>query len=109
MSTPYTVIPNLSAHHEIEESGTLSQTLLNNDQLKAVWFGFAAGEELSDHTSTMPAILHVLRGEALLTLGDDRVQAQAGTWVHMPPNLNHSVLAKTEMMMLLILIKTKES
>jgi quercetin dioxygenase-like cupin family protein len=38
--------------------------LYNDDRLKAVAFGFAQGEELSEHTASMPAILHFLLREA---------------------------------------------
>ena len=53
----------------------------------------------------MPAILHFIQGEANLTLGDDTVEAQAGTWIHMPPDLKHSVQTKTPVVMLLLLLK----
>jgi len=53
----------------------------------------------------MPAVLHLLRGEAKLTLGDDTVQARPGTWVHMPKGLRHSIQAKTPVVMLLPLLK----
>ena len=46
--------------------------------------GFCQGEEFSEHTASMPAILHFIHGEAKLTLGDDRHEAKAGTWGHMP-------------------------
>jgi quercetin dioxygenase-like cupin family protein len=53
----------------------------------------------------MPAVLHFLRGEAKLTLGDDAVGARPGTWVHMPEGLRHSVRAQTPVVMLLLLLK----
>ena len=37
--------------------------------------------------------------------GDDVQDAQAGTWVHMPANLKHSIRAKTPVVMLLVLLK----
>jgi quercetin dioxygenase-like cupin family protein len=42
---------------------------------------------------------------ARLTLGGDCLEAQAGTWVRMPPELKHSVQAKTPLVMLLLLIR----
>ncbi|MFQ5913853.1 MAG: cupin domain-containing protein [Nitrospinota bacterium] len=84
----------------------MSRTLYTDDRLKAVLFGFAAGQELTEHSAPQPAILHILRGEALLTLGDETMTACAGTWVHMDPHLRHSVLAKTSVLMLLLLVKT---
>ncbi len=87
------------------DKGILSRTLFNDDRLKAVAFGFAQGEELSEHTASMPAVLHFLRGEARLTLGDDTLEAQPGTWVHMPKGMRHSIRAQTPVVMLLLLLK----
>ena len=87
------------------DKGTLSRTLFSDGRLKAVFCGFAQGEELSEHTASMPAATHFLRGEAKLTLGDDTLDARPGTWVHMPKGLRHSVQAKTPVVMLLLLVK----
>ena len=88
--TPYTHINDLAKEAQPPEKGILSRTLFNDDRLKVVLFGFAQGEELSEHTASMPAILHFLKGEAKLTLGDDKHEAKAGTWVHMPTGQRHS-------------------
>jgi quercetin dioxygenase-like cupin family protein len=53
----------------------------------------------------MPAILHFLQGEATLTLGEETVEGQPGRWIHMPPNLKHSVKTKSPVVMLLLLLK----
>ena len=105
MSENYTHITNLAKEVEPPEDGILTRTLLNDDNVKAVIFGFGQGEELSEHTASMPGILQFLQGEATLTLGDDSVQAQPGTWIHMEPNLKHSVKTKTQVVMLLLLLK----
>jgi ferredoxin len=83
----------------------VSRTLHGDDGVKAVIFGFAAGQELSEHTASMPATLVFLQGEADLKLGEDRMSAQPGTWVHMPPNMPHSITAKTPVVMLLLLLR----
>jgi quercetin dioxygenase-like cupin family protein len=87
------------------DKGILSRTLFNDDRLKAVAFGFAQGEELSEHTASMPAVLHFLQGEANVTLGDETVNAKVGTWVHMTKGLRHSIQAKTPVVMVLLLLK----
>ncbi len=104
MTNAYTFIPNLS-EQDIPADGILSRTLYNDDQLKAVVFAFSPGQELSEHTASMPAIIHIVKGEAQLTLGDDTIEARAGTWVHMPAQLRHSLRASTPMVMLLLLVK----
>jgi quercetin dioxygenase-like cupin family protein len=96
---------DLAKEVQAPDKGILSRTLFNDDRLKAVAFGFAQGEELSEHTASMPAVLHFLQGEGRLTLGDDTLEARPGTWVHMPKGLRHSIQAKTPVVMLLLLMK----
>ena len=74
-------------------------------KIKAVAFGFGQGQELSEHTAAKPAMLFFVKGAATVGLGDDLQEAQAGTWVHMPAGLKHSIRAKTPVVMLLVLFK----
>jgi quercetin dioxygenase-like cupin family protein len=85
--------------------GTLSRTLFQDAKLKAVLFGFAAGQELSEHTASTPAVMHFLAGEASVTLGDERREVGPGAWVHMAPGLRHAIRAKTTVVMLLLLLR----
>jgi len=105
MTTAYTYFLDLAREVQPPDKGILSRSLHNDERLKVVIFGFGQGEELSEHTASMPAILHFLQGEAKLTLGDDTVEARPGTWVQMPTGLRHSIQAKTPVVMLLLLMK----
>lgn len=105
MTTAYTLIKDLAKDAQPPEKGILSRTLFNDDRLKVVLFGFGQGEELSEHTASMPAVLHFLQGEASLTLDADTMEAKPGTWVHMPKGMRHSIQAKTPVAMLLMLMK----
>jgi quercetin dioxygenase-like cupin family protein len=103
--TPYTLINDLAKEVQPPDKGILSRTLFNDDRLRAVIFGFGQGEELSEHTASMPAALHFLQGEASLTLDDDTLEAKPGTWAHLPKGMRHSIQAKTPVVMLLLLLK----
>lgn len=103
--TTYTHILDLAHEAEPPTDGILSRTIFQDDRLKAVVFGFGPGQELSEHTSAKPAMLFFAKGEASVGLGDDVKDAQAGTWVHMPAHLKHSIKAKTPTVMLLVLLK----
>ena len=85
--------------------GIISRTVYQDDRLKAVLFGFGAGQELSEHTASKPAVMHFLSGEAGVTLGGQPLAAKAGTWVHMPAGLSHSIPAKSPTVMLLLLVE----
>jgi quercetin dioxygenase-like cupin family protein len=105
VTNPYTYFVDVAAEVEPPADGTLSRTLYVDDRLKVVLFGFAAGQELSEHTAATPAIMHFLRGDADVTLGDKKLQAQSGTWIHMTPQLPHSIRARSPVVMLLLLLK----
>ena len=89
---------------EISPDTIVSRSVYQDGQLKAILFGFAPGQELSEHTAARPAILHFLKGDAELTLGNDSSTAGPGTWAHMEAHLPHSILAKTEVIMLLLML-----
>jgi quercetin dioxygenase-like cupin family protein len=82
----------------------LSRTIYQDDHIKTILFGFQPGQELSQHTAAVPAVLHFLKGKAQLLLGEERQQAQGGTWVHIPAYLPHSIQAESETLMLLTLV-----
>ena len=86
MATTYTHFSDLAKEVQPPDKGILSRTLYNDDRLSAVLFGFA-------------------QGEAKLTLADDTLEAKPGTWVHMPAGLKHGILARTPVVMLLMLLK----
>lgn len=90
---------------DIPQQGILSRTLYDDADVKVVLFGFSAGHELSAHTAPMPAALYFLEGEADLTLGTETQAVKAGAFAHMPPNLNHAIVAKTPLVMLLLKMK----
>jgi quercetin dioxygenase-like cupin family protein len=52
--------------------------------------------------------MHFLTGESEVTLGPDKVAAHAGTWIHMPAQLPHSICTKTPVVMLLVLLKSPD-
>ena len=92
---------------EISADSIISRALYSDERLKVVLFGFAAGQELSEHTSAYPAVLHFLSGEASVMLGSESKLAGPGTWIHMPPRLPHRIEAQTPVVMLLLMLKWK--
>jgi quercetin dioxygenase-like cupin family protein len=105
MENGYKLIVDLAQEMEPPADGTLSRTMFQDERLKAVLFGFAAGQELSEHTASTPAIMHFFSGEADVTLGSEAIVAKGGAWIHMPAKMTHSIRAKTAVVMLLLLLK----
>ncbi|WP_420236982.1 cupin domain-containing protein [Telmatobacter bradus] len=102
----YTFLANLQQEFTLPEKGILSHILHKDDNVNVTLIGFAAGEELSAHSAPTPAILYFLEGAAEVQLGNDKVSALAGSFIHMPAMLPHGISAKSPVRMLLVQIKT---
>jgi len=53
----------------------------------------------------MAAMLYFVKGDAALTLGAEKKTVGAGALVHMPPQTPHGILAKTPVVLLLVMLK----
>jgi len=100
----YLILSNLLEEVELPEKGIFSRTIFKDEHTRVVLFAFAKGEELTEHTASVPAIIHVIQGEARITLGDEIVQALPGTWIHMQAKLAHSICANSPFIMLLTML-----
>jgi len=103
----YQYIANLAEElGEISADTVVSRTLQQGETGRAILFGFAPGQELSEHSTPMAATIQIISGTATITLGTDQFTAPPGTWAWMPPRLPHSIRAATEpVVMLLTMIK----
>jgi quercetin dioxygenase-like cupin family protein len=104
MTDAYTFLPDLAAEAAAPGRGIHSQTLSNADGVELVLFAMADGEQLSEHTSAHPAIIHVLRGEgALRVAGDDHALAP-GSWLRMAARTPHAITARGPLVFALYLL-----
>lgn len=90
-------------------NGIVSRTLLRTDRTRVVLFGFAEGQELTEHTSTQNAIVQILSGECEFSLAGKPHPVKAGDLIYMPASLPHAVRATTQFSMLLTFSKPETS
>jgi len=100
-------ILSLADETKFAANGIVSRTLLRTASLRVVLFGFAEGQELTEHTSTQSAVVQILSGECEFSLGGKPHAAKAGDLIYMPPNLPHAVSATKQFSMLLTLSKAE--
>lgn len=98
-------VVSLSEETKFAPNGIVSRTLLRTERMRVVLFGFAEGQELTEHTSTQNAVAHILSGECEFSLAGKPHNVKAGDLIYMPPNLPHALKAKTQFSMLLTLSK----
>src|SRR5512136_2910425 len=94
---------SLAQETQFAPNGIVSRTLLRTPAARVVLFGFAKGQELTEHTSTQHALLQVLSGECDFSIGGKTHKLKPGDFLHMPPNLPHAVKATKQFSMLLTL------
>ena len=106
MAEEQPVVADLEAMVQIAESGIVSKSIVENDHHKIILFCFAPGQELSEHTASVPAVIHVLRGKGTVKLGGTVHETGAGQLYYMPANLKHAVVAEEELVFLLTMFRT---
>jgi quercetin dioxygenase-like cupin family protein len=99
----------LAAATQFSDSGIVSRTILSAGRTRVVLFGFAAGQELTEHATPARALVQMLSGRAEWTLAGEQRTLAAGELLHMPPGLPHAVRAAEPFSMLLTLVREGES
>lgn len=98
-------IISLAAETQFAPNGIVSRTLMRAPNGRVVLFGFAEGQELTEHTSTQQALIQILSGECEFSLAGKPHFMKSGDLLYMPPGLPHAVKATRQFSMLLTLFK----
>ena len=100
----HTLIPDLPAHAEVPQAGTLSRVLHQGGGVRLVLFAFDAGQELTEHTASVPAILQVLSGRFRVTTGGDIFGMGPEAWLCLDAQEPHSLVALEPSRLLLTML-----
>ena len=106
METAPAIVADLEAMAQVADQGIVSKAIVENEHHKIVHFTFAPGQELSEHTASVPAAIHILRGEGLVILDGVEHEAGPGKLYYMPADLKHAVQARGELVFLLTMFRT---
>lgn len=100
------IVVDLEAMTQVADQGIVSKSIVENEHHKIVLFSFAPGQELSEHTASVPAVIHILKGEGAVVLGGVSHDADPGKLYYMPAHLTHAVRAHSELVFLLTMFRT---
>ncbi len=75
------------------DAGIVSRTVLQTPELRIVLFTFAAGQELTSHSSRRRAWVQILEGECDFFYEGRWERLQRGSGLHLPPSHPHAVKA----------------
>ncbi len=89
---------------EYQPGQVVSRTLVQNGAVSITLFSFDEGEEISSHSSTGDAMVTIMEGTALITIGETKHEVSAGQTIVMPAGIPHALEAKTRFKMLLTVV-----
>lgn len=88
------------------DHGIVSRAVLTTPAVRLTLMHFAAGQELSEHTSSARALIQILRGTCKFTVGPVEHSLKPGDLLHLPPGEPHAVFASEAFSMLLTQVTT---
>jgi quercetin dioxygenase-like cupin family protein len=88
-----------------QAGSVVSRTIINRKSGTVTLFAFDEGDGLSEHTAPYDALLHVLEGEALVTVAGKANKMEAGDVIILPAGKPHAVRATKKFKMLLVMIR----
>ncbi|MGF1668663.1 MAG: cupin domain-containing protein [Acidimicrobiia bacterium] len=101
----YTLIDDLTADLDVPADGTLSRVLAKHGPVRLVAFAFDAGEELTEHTASVPVIVQMISGAVSIELSGERHLLGPRSWLYLDAGEPHSVYAEEPARMLLTMIR----
>ena len=96
---------NLASLVSYQSGSVVSRTIINRKAGTMTLFAFDEGERLSEHTAPYDALLHVLEGEAQVTVSGERSEVMEGEGIVLPAGKPHAVRATKRFKMLLTMIR----
>lgn len=84
----------------------VSRIVVKRDAGNVTLFAFDAGQELSEHTAPYDALVHVVDGEAAITVAGRPYRVSAGEMILMPAHQPHALKAVSRFKMLLTMIRS---
>jgi quercetin dioxygenase-like cupin family protein len=89
-----------------QEGSIVSRTIVDRKAGTVTLFAFDEGQGLSEHEAPYDALVHILEGEAEITISGKDIHAKEGEMVIMPAKKPHALKALTRFKMLLTMIRS---
>ncbi len=89
-----------------QDGSVVSRSLVEDRAGTVTLFAFDEGQALSEHTAPYDALLHILDGEALITVAGVESRLAEGEAILLPAGKPHSVRATKPFKMLLTMVRS---
>jgi quercetin dioxygenase-like cupin family protein len=106
-TAPKSEILHLAELASYQEGSVVSRQITKAETGNVTLFAFDTDQELSEHTAPFDALVHVLEGNAQITISGRPYTLSSGDAIILPANEPHAVKAVTRFKMLLTMIRSK--
>jgi quercetin dioxygenase-like cupin family protein len=96
---------DLAALVDYQDGAVVSRTVIERKTGTVTLFAFDEGQALSEHTAPFDALVHVLEGNAEVSISGNAMNLGPGRIVVMPAREPHAVRALSRFKMLLTMIR----
>ncbi len=103
--TPKSQVLHVAELVSYQEGSVVSRQITKADAGNVTLFAFDIHQGLSEHTAPFDALVHILEGEAEVTISGKSFQLKMGDAIIMPANEPHALKAVQKFKMLLTMIR----
>ncbi len=100
-------VANMSDLVDYAKDAIVSKTLIKKETGTVTLFAFDKGQGLSEHTAPFNAMVQVIDRDAIIIIDKKEHLVKEGEFIIMPANITHSVDAREQFKMVLIMIKSQ--
>ena len=105
-TVPRSEVANVGALVNYQENSVVSRQILRKPTGTVTVFAFDEGEGLSEHTAAYDAMVHVLEGEADISVLGRTFRVEGGEMILLPANQPHALKAVKRFKMILTMIRS---
>lgn len=91
---------------DYQQGSVVSRTIIKGKTGTVTAFAFDEGQGLSEHTAPYDALVHVIDGEAKITVSGETLELGQGEVVILPANQPHALEAAQRFKMVLTMIRS---
>jgi len=91
---------------DYQQGSVVSRTIIKEKTGTVTAFAFDEGQGLSEHTAPYDALVHVIDGEAKITVSGETLELGQGEVVILPANEPHALEAAKRFKMVLTMIRS---
>lgn len=91
---------------DYQEGSVVSRTLIDKKAGTVTLFAFGESQGLSEHTAPFDALVHLVDGEAEITISGKAFHLRAGEMIIMPADKPHALKAIKKFKMMLVMVRS---